>query len=338
MYKLYKKRLSSRIINGIANRVLTGVVLSSLVLQGCNKSELSNEDYRMHKPIKNKPVLEKFEPLPEKPELKIEKREFELPKPKVKIGELESPHKRTMPLQESFIELIKPDFENKKPEPLADISEQRINDLEAILKKEEHEKHFFQRANYEIISDYYHSYYNNYIDYIAPFSENVRHNLKGLGKEKVVKGYAKLQTLCLDVAFKHKGKKFEEIPREEFTKLGIEMSENQEKNAFDNPFDFSRGFIAGAYAKWTVERVQFFKRLIESGEAGNYEELVKQAFTKEQYKEYLDEQFKSLDIVYDAFEKSLKGPLEKLFGIKEVNTMRREEKRYLCEHFENIYK
>jgi hypothetical protein len=197
--------------------------------------------------------------------------------------------------------------------------------------------------NYHLIEEGLTQHYKDYVDYIFPFSQTVRENIKEKGKQKVIKDYVQLHRYCLDVAEKYEGKDFDKIPKDEIIGLGKILTEHQGKTS-NIPLNYGSDILVETYREWGSKRVWFFKKLLEQDEkVDSYDELVRNVFSKQEYTNHIKEENISRDKVYEAFKKSFNleanvyNALSRGEATKRVNTVKEKEKAYFVDTIDKIY-
>ncbi|MDP6381535.1 MAG: hypothetical protein QF662_09340 [Phycisphaerae bacterium] len=190
------------------------------------------------------------------------------------------------------------------------------------------------QANYALIESDLHTYYEGYVDYVKPASPTLRHNIKKSGRKAVVEAYVRLETLCLDTAMAFRDK---DVPASEYKHLAKALAKHQKKGSRDVPIDYDSRAVAEAYEVWAKDKVEFFKGLLLANPAGNYKELIKKKYTRQEYKEYLHQHSKVRNVLYGGFAKALVGFFPKIFGPGRINTVRNKAKAFSYLRLDAIY-
>ncbi len=206
--------------------------------------------------------------------------------------------------------------------------------------QEQREEH---SHNYELIEEGLTQHYTDYVDYVFPFSQTVRENVKEKGRQGVIKEYVLMHKYCLDVAGKYRDKDFDKIPEDEFQKLGKILTQHQSKTS-NIPLDYSSDDLIKTYKDWGAKRVWFFKKLLKQEEkVDSYDELVRSVFSKQEYTNHIKEENILRNKVYESYKKSfnLKTKIYNAFSrgeaTKRVNTVKEKEEAYFLDTIDKIY-
>jgi hypothetical protein len=182
------------------------------------------------------------------------------------------------------------------------------------------------QLNYDAISAYLEDYFEDYVSEMSTHSSEIRKNIKLLGKEEVVKGYAQIHKFCLDVAVDGIER---ETTEEEIDSLADRMVLHQKKLAKETYIDYEHPSVKEGYKGLAEFRVEHFKKIIQASVRTDLDSvltnnefpiedaklLIRRTFTREQYEDELKKYSEVKAGLYDGFAKSLENNRHPLLGI-----------------------
>jgi hypothetical protein len=229
------------------------------------------------------------------------------------------------------------------------------SNLEAIAQNQDSEKNEnYISHNYEIIKQGIYEHYKGYVDYVAPVSGTIRENIKAKGgdgegweekgKDEVAKDYTGSHMFYVDFAVRFVDKKIEDVPEDEFRKLAKKLVKHQKENSKGTHIDYSKKCVEDAYFNLSKVKVKYFQKLLSSEKnSNNYYELVRSAFSRQEYKSYLEEWDKIRENLYDSFIKAfdfaawLYNLTSNGKASEKVNAVRNRGKEYNFSTLDKIY-
>ncbi|MBU4086549.1 MAG: hypothetical protein KKB21_03155 [Nanoarchaeota archaeon] len=150
-----------------------------------------------------------------------------------------------------------------------------------------------------------------YVDFMTPYSSELRDNIKVQGKEEVIQNYVKVHTKCLDLAVSRIGKK---ISNEDISDLAerlvIHMRNNAkivEEKQGKSVIDYQHPDVKQGYEAFGGNRVEFFQRVIErnlNNPSADFNEAVRIAYTRKEFKNECGEYAEARKKMYSGFAKS----------------------------------
>ncbi len=146
-----------------------------------------------------------------------------------------------------------------------------------------------------------------YVNFMSKHSSEVQKNLKARGHKSVVEGYIEVHRKCLDLAMIKAGKA---ITEEDLDVVAENLVVHMEKEAKDTPIDYLHPAVKEGCKEFTKSRAGFFKKLIErniENPRGDYRELVRKAFSREEYEKEFKAQQTAKIKLYGGFEKSFEN-------------------------------
>lgn len=186
----------------------------------------------------------------------------------------------------------------------------------AVSVQEENKKIVYRAAE-DYLYDFMRGDENRrgYIDFMAKNSDEIRKNIKLTSKEEVIKGYVQFHKMCLDVAVLHL---FQEVKDEDISELAERLRQHQKTLAKETYIDYENQKVKEGYLPLARNRVEFFKQVIEANmnsPSNDFKNLIRSTFTKEEFRESLEEYQKARVSLYEGFAESLKNYQDPKNGI-----------------------
>ncbi|MFH1710917.1 MAG: hypothetical protein ABH840_01245 [Nanoarchaeota archaeon] len=171
---------------------------------------------------------------------------------------------------------------------------------------------------YTLCKDYLCEFYfgkkdiEGYVDFVKKYSGELRGNIEHYGggergKKVVADGYVRLHQMCLDVAV---SKLDSEVSENDFDELARGLVDNQKKGDVKSPVNYDDKAVFEGYKAYGKQRVDFFKALVRGNlgkNAKNSSDLVRNAFTKNEFGDYVEDEAKARAKLYSGFATSMKG-------------------------------
>jgi len=177
----------------------------------------------------------------------------------------------------------------------------------------------FTKQNYNLLRHHIHCFLKNYITMSVNGcgeckpNERFRSHSKNLGLENFIDEYSKGHILCLDTAYLAVKQNSSEIKDSQYRKLGKALCQLQRKFS-SSVVDYSNSDVISSQAEWARIRVNYFLRLLQvEKEVKTLPELVRHAYTRREFEEYVKRQNNSSMKLYDSIYSTVPRVL-RIFG------------------------
>lgn len=186
--------------------------------------------------------------------------------------------------------------------------------------------------NYKNVRDYLVRFSKEFVDDISKESKSVRKNLKKYG-DKFRDDYFFIHLSCLDLAKKSLDGK---ISEEDCLNTTIEICKRQKR--YSSSVDYSDKDVIKSEKEWVKERVGFLTRLLKArGSFKTGEEIIRAAYSRKEYGDYVNRQSDKATNLYDKIGGSL-SYLASIFGGKgEVGCVSDNACDFYSESIDRIY-